>query len=188
MVLNIIYSINLFNWITIDNIEIDWAFTIDELSITLLVAVCTISSLVHLYATSYMSQDPHQQRFFSILSLFTGFMIILVTANNYLVMFVGWEMIGVSSYLLISHWHTRLQAMKSGLSAFLMNKFGDTFMTIGLFLILITFGSLNYSTIQHFINCSNHAILYSGNLFFKNRVNYLRKKNYSFINAWILAN
>jgi len=147
IILNNIYTINLFNWITIDNIEIDWSFTLDELSITLLVAVCTISSLVHMYAISYMSHDPHQQRFFSILSLFTAFMIILVTANNYLVMFVGWEMIGVSSYLLISHWHTRLAAMKSGLSAYLMNKVGDTFMTIGLFLLLLTFGSLNYSTI-----------------------------------------
>jgi NADH-ubiquinone oxidoreductase chain 5 len=159
MVLNIIYNINLFNWITIDNIEIDWAFIIDELSVTLLVAVCTISSLVHIYATSYMSHDPHQQRFFSILSLFTSFMIILVTASNYLVMFVGWEMIGVSSYLLIGHWHTRLAAMKSGLNAFLMNKFGDTFMTIGLFLILITFGSFNFSTIYSLSSYINTDIL-----------------------------
>lgn len=148
IVLNNNFNIKLFNWVTIDNIEIDWAFMIDELSVTLLVVVTTVASLVHLYATSYMSHDPHQQRFFSILSLFSGFMIILVTGGNYLVMFVGWEMIGVSSYLLISHWHTRLSAMKSGLSAFLINKVGDTFLTIGLFLLLVTFGSLNYSTIN----------------------------------------
>lgn len=90
----------------------------------MLIPVLTVSSLVHIYALGYMSHDPHQARFFSILSMFTGFMVVLVTGDNYLVMFVGWEFIGVASYLLISFWFTRLAAMKSALSAFLMNKFG----------------------------------------------------------------
>ncbi len=90
----------------------------------MLIPVLTVSSLVHIYALGYMSHDPHQPRFFSILSMFTGFMVVLVTGDNYLVMFVGWEFIGVASYLLISFWFTRLPAMKSALSAFLMNKFG----------------------------------------------------------------
>lgn len=142
------YKLLLGNWINIDYINIDWGFIIDELTISLLVPICTISSLVHLYSISYMSHDPHQQRFFSILSLFTAFMIVLVTGNNYLVMFVGWELIGVASYLLISHWYTRINAIKSGLNALLVNKFGDMLLTIGLYLILFTFGTLNYNIIN----------------------------------------
>lgn len=147
MVNNNIYNINLGKWIWVEHIEVDWGFIIDELAVSLLVPIVTVSSLVHIYACSYMSHDPHQSRFFSILSMFTGFMIVLVTGNNYVVMFLGWELIGVASYLLISFWHTRLSAVKSGLSALLMNKFGDTFITIGLFILLYTFGSLNYSSI-----------------------------------------
>lgn len=144
---NIIYSINLGTWIKIDNIVIDWSFVIDELSVSLLLLICLISSLVHFYATSYMSHDLYQQRFFSILSLFTAFMIILVTGSNYLILFIGWEMIGVASYLLISHWYTIINAIKSGLSSLLVNKFGDALLTLGLILMLVTFGSLNYSTV-----------------------------------------
>jgi NADH-ubiquinone oxidoreductase chain 5 len=147
MIFNNIYSINIGKWIYIENIEIDWGFIIDELAVSLLVPILTVSSLVHIYANSYMSHDPHQSRFFSILSMFTGFMIVLVTGSNYIVMYLGWELIGVASYLLISFWSTRLSAVKSGLSALLMNKFGDTFITISLFILLYTFGSLNYSTI-----------------------------------------
>ena len=144
MIYNNIYNINIGKWIYVEYIEVDWGFIIDEIAVSLLVPILTISSLVHIYANSYMSHDPHQSRFFSVLSMFTGFMIILVTGNNYVVMFLGWELIGVASYLLISFWSTRLSAVKSGLSALLMNKFGDTFITIGLFILLYTFGSLNY--------------------------------------------
>lgn len=141
------YNIIIGDWFNIGIINIPWGFIIDELSISLLVPVCTISGLVHWYAISYMSHDPHQQRFFSILSLFTGFMIVLVTGNNYLILFLGWELIGVASYLLIGHWHTRITAVKSALSAFLMNKVGDMFLTISMFNLLYIFGSLDYSTI-----------------------------------------
>lgn len=144
---DIIYSINLGQWINIDNINIEWSFIIDELSVSLLLPICLISTLVHLYATSYMSHDPYQQRFFSILSLFTGFMIVLVTGSNYLILFLGWELIAVASYLLISHWYTVINAIKSGISSLLVNKVGDTLLTIGMLLITVTFGSLNFSTI-----------------------------------------
>nr|YP_008474885.1 NADH dehydrogenase subunit 5 [Diddensiella santjacobensis]AGS44125.1 NADH dehydrogenase subunit 5 [Diddensiella santjacobensis] len=142
------YTVVLQKWICIDNIEILWSFTIDEISATLLIPIFTISSLVHIYSIAYMAHDPHQQRFFSILSLFTAFMVILVTGNNFLVMFVGWELIGVASYLLISFWYTRISAMKSGLSAILVNKIGDTILTIGILLILYTYGTLDYSTVN----------------------------------------
>jgi NADH-ubiquinone oxidoreductase chain 5 len=94
-----------------------------------------------------MSHDPHNQRFFSYLSLFTFMMIVLVTANNFLVMFVGWEGVGVCSYLLVSFWFTRIAANQSSLSAFLMNRVGDTFLTIGMFILLWSFGNIDYGTV-----------------------------------------
>ena len=136
------YTVNISKWIYVEYLEIDWSFVIDELTVTMLIPILTISSLVHIYALGYMSHDPHQSRFFSILSMFTGFMVILVTGDNYLVMFVGWEFIGLASYLLISFWYTRLLAMKSALSALLMNKFGDTFLSLGLIITIWTFGTL----------------------------------------------
>ena len=89
----------------------------------------------------------HNQRFFSYLSLFTFMMIILVTGNNYLLMFVGWEGVGVCSYLLVSFWFTRIAANQSSLSAFLTNRVGDCFLTIGMFVILWSLGNLDYSTV-----------------------------------------
>ena len=106
----------------------------------MLIPVLIISSLVHIYSISYMSSDPHNQRFFSYLSLFTFMMIILVTANNYLLMFVGWEGVGVCSYLLVSFWFTRIAANQSSISAFLANRVGDCFLTIGMFAILWSLG------------------------------------------------
>jgi NADH-ubiquinone oxidoreductase chain 5 len=94
-----------------------------------------------------MSHDPHNQRFFSYLSLFTFMMIILVTSNNFLLMFVGWEGVGVCSYLLVSFWFTRIAANQSSISAFLTNRVGDCFLTIGMFAILWSFGNIDYSTV-----------------------------------------
>jgi len=113
----------------------------------MLIPVLIVSSLVHLYSIGYMSHDPHNQRFFSYLSLFTFMMIILVTANNFLLMFVGWEGVGVCSYLLVSFWFTRIAANQSSLSAFLTNRVGDCFLTIGMFAIIWSFGNLDYATV-----------------------------------------
>lgn len=113
----------------------------------MLIPVLIISSLVHIYSIGYMSSDPHQQRFFSYLSLFTFMMIILVTGNNYLLMFVGWEGVGVCSYLLVSFWFTRIAANQSSISAFLTNRVGDCFLTIGMFAILWSLGNLDYATV-----------------------------------------
>ena len=113
----------------------------------MLIPVLIVSSLVHIYSIGYMSHDPHNQRFFSYLSLFTFMMIILVTANNFLLMFVGWEGVGVCSYLLISFWFTRIAANQSSMSAFLTNRVGDCFLTIGMFAILWSFGNIDYSTV-----------------------------------------
>ena len=142
---NIPVYINLFRWIDSESFNIVWSFQFDSLTVSMLIPVLIISSLVHLYSISYMSSDPHNQRFFSYLSLFTFMMIILVTANNYLLMFVGWEGVGVCSYLLVSFWFTRIAANQSSISAFLTNRVGDCFLTIGMFAILWSLGNLDYS-------------------------------------------
>ena len=108
----------------------------------MLIPVLIVSSLVHIYSIGYMSEDPHNQRFFSYLSLFTFMMVILVTANNFLLMFVGWEGVGVCSYLLVCFWFTRIAANQSSLSAFLTNRVGDCFLTVGMFAIFLAFGKI----------------------------------------------
>lgn len=140
-------SIILFDWLVSESINISWSFQFDSLTVSMLIPVLIISSLVHIYSIGYMSNDPHNQRFFSYLSLFTFMMIILVTGNNYLVMFVGWEGVGVCSYLLVSFWFTRIAANQSSLSAFITNRVGDCFLTIGMFGLIWSLGNLNYSTI-----------------------------------------
>lgn len=144
---NIPVTINLFRWIDSEWFNIIWGFYFDSLTVSMLIPVLIISSLVHIYSISYMSNDPHNQRFFSYLSLFTFMMIILVTANNYLLMFVGWEGVGVCSYLLVSFWFTRIAANQSSISAFLTNRVGDCFFTIGMFAILWSIGNVDYATV-----------------------------------------
>ena len=144
---NIPVTINLFRWIDSEWFNIIIGFQFDSLTVSMLIPVLIISSLVHIYSISYMSNDPHNQRFFSYLSLFTFMMIILVTANNYLLMFVGWEGVGVCSYLLVSFWFTRIAANQSSISAFLTNRVGDCFLTIGMFSILWSLGNLDYATV-----------------------------------------
>lgn len=144
---NIPVSIQLFRWIDSESLNVSWGFHFDSLNVSMLIPVLIVSSLVHIYSIGYMSHDPHNQRFFSYLSLFTFMMIILVTANNFLLMFVGWEGVGVCSYLLVSFWFTRIAANQSSLSAFLTNRVGDCFLTIGMFAILWSFGNIDYTTV-----------------------------------------
>ena len=144
---NIPVSIQVFRWIDSESLNVSWGFHFDSLTVSMLIPVLFVSSLVHIYSIGYMSHDPHNQRFFSYLSLFTFMMIILVTANNFLLMFVGWEGVGICSYLLVCFWFTRIAANQSSLSAFLTNRVGDCFLTIGMFAILWSFGNIDYSTV-----------------------------------------
>jgi NADH-ubiquinone oxidoreductase chain 5 len=144
---NIPVTINIFRWIDSETLNIAWAFNFDSLTVAMLIPVLVVSSLVHVYSIGYMSHDPHNQRFFSYLSLFTFMMIMLVTANNFLLMFVGWEGVGICSYLLVSFWFTRIAANQSSMSAFLTNRVGDCFLTIGMFAILWSFGNVDYYTV-----------------------------------------
>jgi len=117
------------------------------LTVVMLIVVTFISSLVHLYSTEYMSHDPHLPRFMSYLSLFTFFMLILVTADNFIQLFVGWEGVGLCSYLLINFWFTRIQANKAAIKAMIVNRIGDFGLALGIFAIYITFNSVEYSTV-----------------------------------------
>jgi NADH-ubiquinone oxidoreductase chain 5 len=139
--------IELFRWVDSESLFILWSFNFDSLTASMLIPVLIVSSLVHVYSIGYMSNDPHNQRFFSYLSLFTFMMVILVTSNNYLVTFVGWEGVGVCSYLLVSFWFTRIAANQSSISAFLTNRVGDCLFTIGMFILIWSTGNLDYSTI-----------------------------------------
>ena len=140
-------KIHLFRWIDAEYLNVSWAFNFDSLTVSMLIPVLIISSLVHIYSIGYMSHDPHNQRFFSYLSLFTFMMIILVTGDNFLVMFVGWEGVGVCSYLLVSFWFTRIAANQSSLAAFFTNRVGDYVLTVGMFAILWSFGNVDYTTV-----------------------------------------
>jgi NADH-ubiquinone oxidoreductase chain 5 len=139
--------INLGSWVDSEIMSISWELYYDQLTVSLGLAVLYCSSLIHIYTIDYLSSDPHNQRFFSYLSAFTAGMLLLITGGNFFVMFVGWEAIGVVSYLLINFYFTRIQANKAAMLAFTMNRTGDMLMSIGFFAIFAIFGSLNYSSI-----------------------------------------
>ena len=140
-------SVLTFKWVDSESLNVLWGFNFDSLTVSMLIPVLIVSLLVHIYSIGYMSHDPHNQRFFSYLSLFTFMMVILITANNFLLMFVGWEGVGVCSYLLVSFWFTRIAANQSSISAFLTNRVGDCFLTLGMFIVLLVFGNLDYTTV-----------------------------------------
>lgn len=119
----------------------------DSLTASMCVVVTFISFLVHFYSIEYMSHDPHLPRFMSYLSLFTFFMLILITADNFLQMFVGWEGVGLCSYLLINFWFTRIQANKAAIKAMMLNRIGDFSLLISIFLIFIQYKALDYATV-----------------------------------------
>ena len=140
-------SIKLFNWLDSEFLSISWEFLFDQLTVAMFIPVLYISSLIHIYSIDYLANDPHNQRFFSYLSLFTFFMLLLASGANYFVMFVGWEGIGVVSYLLINFFFTRIQSNKAAILALTMNRVGDMGLSIGFFAIFALFGSFDYSII-----------------------------------------
>jgi len=139
--------IKLLTWIDSETLNVDWGFMFDSLTVLMCVVVTFVSSLVHLYSTEYMSHDPHLPRFMSYLSLFTFFMLILVTGDNFVQMFVGWEGVGLCSYLLINFWFTRLQANKAAIKAMVMNRVGDFGLVLGIMTIFLCYKSVDYATV-----------------------------------------
>lgn len=136
-----------FEWIHMSNISVNWELHLDSLAVVMLVVVNVVSVSVHLYSCGYMMEDPHVPRFMSYLSLFTFFMNILVTSNNFVQLFFGWEGVGICSYLLISFWYTRVQAVKAAFKAVIMNKIGDVAFLIAMMILFSNFKTLNFSTI-----------------------------------------
>ena len=139
--------IKLSSWINSELLNVDWGFLFDSLTVIMCCVVTFVSSLVHIYSTEYMSHDPHLARFMSYLSLFTFFMLILVTADNYVQMFVGWEGVGLCSYLLINFWFTRIQANKAAIKAMVLNRIGDFALVLGILTIFIKFKAVDYATV-----------------------------------------
>lgn len=149
-----------FNWIRTDTLDIEWGFQFDSLTVSMLLVVTIVSFLTHLYSIEYMNGDPHQVRFMSYLSLFTFFMLILVTADNIFQLFLGWEGVGICSYLLINFWFTRISANKSAIMAIITNKIGDIALMIAFTILFLLFKSFDYSIIFACItNLSFHHIL-----------------------------
>ncbi len=138
------FTIDLFDWISFGNTSISFGFQIDPLTITMLLVITGIGSLIHLYSISYMHDDDGFTRFFTYLNLFIFFMLILVMGNNYLMMFIGWEGVGLCSYLLIGFWFKNNEYNNAAKKAFIMNRVGDFGFLLGMFFMLFYFGTLNY--------------------------------------------
>jgi NADH-quinone oxidoreductase subunit L len=134
-------------WFASGDLVVDWAFQIDTLTAVMLVVVNTVSALVHLYSIGYMHEDPHRPRFFAYLSLFTFAMLMLVTADNLVQMFFGWEGVGLASYLLIGFWYEKDSANAAAIKAFVVNRVGDFGFLLGIFLLFVLFGSVSFDQI-----------------------------------------
>ncbi len=141
------WSHSYFTWISAGNFRADFALQVDQLTVIMLLVVTGVGWLIHIYSTGYMLDDPGYRRFFSYLNLFMFFMLILILANNYLLMFVGWEGVGLCSYLLIGFFFLRQSATNAGNKAFWVNRIGDFGFLLGVLLIFRTFGSLDFATV-----------------------------------------
>jgi NADH-ubiquinone oxidoreductase chain 5 len=139
--------IKLADWIIFDIFNVYWSFVFDSLTVSMLIVIMTISLCAHIYSISYMENDPHNVRFMSYLSLFTFFMLILVTASNLIQLFIGWEGVGICSYLLINFWYTRIGANKSSIMAVFVNKVGDISLLFAFAIIFQVFKSFDFSII-----------------------------------------
>lgn len=153
-------SIELGNWIDYGNILIECNIYFDTLTASMYLPIVIISFLIQIYSLEYMGHDPHCTRFFSILSLFAVAMLILVTGENLLVIILGWELVGVVSYLLVNFWYTRLAANMASKSALFLNKIGDMFFIIALILAMAVFSDLSLSTIYSLAMYMNGDVVF----------------------------
>ncbi|MEL6504806.1 MAG: NADH-quinone oxidoreductase subunit L [Pseudomonadota bacterium] len=149
------FTVQVLQWIAVGNLTVDWAFRVDTLTAVMLVVVNTVSALVHVYSIGYMSHDPHRPRFFAYLSLFTFAMLMLVTSDNLIQMFFGWEGVGLASYLLIGFWFKKPTANAAAIKAFVVNRVGDFGYALGIFGVFVMFDSVNFDVI--FANAASIA-------------------------------
>ena len=150
----------LWKWIRTDYLKCKISISLDLLSRSMLFIIITISLFVHIYSTVYLKNDPHTNRFMGYLSLFTFFMILLVTRNRILLLFIGWEGVGICSYLLINFWLTRIQANKAGIKAIIINRIRDTTLLIGIILITRQFGRIKFENIRKLTHEHYHIICF----------------------------
>lgn len=143
------------HWLTSGTLSFDWAIRVDTLTAIMLVVINSVSALVHIYSIGYMHNDPHRPRFFAYLSLFTFAMLMLVTSDNLVQMFFGWEGVGLASYLLIGFWYKKPSANAAAMKAFVVNRVGDFGFLLGIFGIFVLFGAVDYATI--FSTAQNYA-------------------------------
>ncbi|MBZ9673692.1 NADH-quinone oxidoreductase subunit L [Mesorhizobium sp. ES1-3] len=142
-----VFTVPVLHWIQSGGLDASWALRIDTLTVVMLVVVNTVSALVHIYSIGYMHHDPNRPRFFAYLSLFTFAMLMLVTADNLVQMFFGWEGVGLASYLLIGFWYKKPSANAAAIKAFVVNRVGDFGFALGIFGVFVLFGSVNLGTI-----------------------------------------
>ena len=154
------FQISLFDWIQISNFKVEFGFLLDQLSILWLLFVTGIGSLIHLYSISYMHDDENMHKFFAYLNLFVFFMITLVVGSNLLVMFIGWEGVGLCSYLLIGFWYKNQDYNDAAKKAFIMNRIGDLGLLIGIFILGHLFSTLDYATLKTAIAGATNLDLY----------------------------
>ncbi|MGL5113449.1 MAG: NADH-quinone oxidoreductase subunit L, partial [Flavobacterium sp.] len=154
-------TVSLFEWIQIGTFKVDLGFLIDQLSVLWLLFVTGIGSLIHLYSISYMHDDENMHKFFAYLNLFVFFMITLVVGSNLLVLFIGWEGVGLCSYLLIGFWYTNQEYNDAAKKAFIMNRIGDLGLLIGIFILGRQFNTLDYTTLKTLIAGATDLNLYA---------------------------
>ena len=147
-----VLTYKLYPWINIEYFSANIGYLIDQMSSVMIFVVCSISFFVHIYSTGYMTFDKDYSRFFSYISFFTFAMLLLVMSDNFIQMFIGWEGVGLASYLLIGFWHSKASAISANLKAFLVNRIGDLFFIIGVVIIFSIFNSFNFSVIFNEIN------------------------------------
>ncbi|BBZ38022.1 NADH-quinone oxidoreductase subunit L [Mycobacterium conspicuum] len=135
----------LFSWVPVNQLQVDFGLQIDQLSICFVLLISGVGSLIHIYSVAYMAEDTDRRRFFGYLNLFLASMLLLVLADNYLVLYVGWEGVGLASYLLIGFWYHKPTAATAAKKAFVMNRVGDAGLAVGMFVMFANFGTLSYS-------------------------------------------
>jgi proton-translocating NADH-quinone oxidoreductase chain L len=155
---NITHILYFGEWINLGSFDVKWEFAVDNISLTMLIIVLTITFCVLLYSIGYLYEDPHLIRFLFYISLFSLFMVILITATNFIVLFMGWEGVGICSYLLISFWFTRLKALKAALKAVVMNRIGDTGVLMGIVLSVLYFQTLDFTEILILSDSINNTL------------------------------
>ena len=148
-----------FTWIPVNQLQVDLGLQIDQLSICFVLLITGVGSLIHIYSIAYMAEDPDRRRFFGYLNLFLASMLLLVVADNYLVLYVGWEGVGLASYLLIGFWYHKPSAATAAKKAFVMNRVGDAGLALGMFLMFSTFGTLSYAGVFAGAASASHGAL-----------------------------